>query len=170
MSLPAHLLTDRLALRPLAAEDETACVAVLSDFEVVRWLAPVPWPYGAGDFRAFLADPVPAARWVICRDGAFLGMIGLQGQFGYWLARPAWGQGFASEAGRAVLAAHFADPKAGAVRAGYFEGNARSARVLAKLGFCEIGRSCLPSLALDTVLPHIELKLSRAAFDVACAG
>ncbi|WP_444460211.1 GNAT family N-acetyltransferase [Rhodobacter capsulatus] len=141
MSLPARLTTDRLALRPLAAEDEAACVAALSDFEVVRWLAPVPWPYGAGDFRAFLADPVPAARWVICRDGAFLGMIGLQGQFGYWLARPAWGQGFASEAARAVLAAHFRSAAAEPVRAGYFEGNARSARVLAKLGFREIGRS-----------------------------
>ncbi|ADE86027.1 GNAT family N-acetyltransferase [Rhodobacter capsulatus] len=170
MSLPAHLATDRLALRPLAAEDEAACVAALSDFEVVRWLAPVPWPYGAGDFRAFLADPVPAARWVICRDDAFLGMIGLQGQFGYWLARPAWGQGFASEAARAVLAAHFRSAAAEPVRAGYFEGNARSARVLAKLGFREIGRSRVPSLALDAILPHVELKLSRAAFDAACAG
>ncbi|WP_169583323.1 GNAT family N-acetyltransferase [Rhodobacter capsulatus] len=170
MSLPAHLVTERLLLRPLGAQDEAACVAALAEFEVVRWLAPVPWPYGAGDFRAFLADPVPAARWVICRDAAFLGMIGLQGQFGYWLARPAWGQGFASEAARAVLAAHFADPAADPVRAGYFEGNARSARVLAKLGFREIGKTHVHSCALDAVLPHVELKLSRAAFDAACAS
>lgn len=170
MSLPAHLVTNRLALRPLAAEDEAACVAALAEFEVVRWLAPVPWPYGAREFRAFLADPVPAARWVICREGVFLGMIGLDHQFGYWLARPAWGQGFASEAARAVLVAHFADPAAEPVHAGYFEGNARSARVLANLGFHEIGRSRVHSLALDAVLPHVELRLSRAAFDAACAG
>lgn len=164
MSLPAHLTTDRLVLSPLAAEDESACIAALSDFDLVRWLAPVPWPYRAGDFRAFLTDPVPAAKWAITRDGAFLGMIGLDHQFGYWLDRAAWGQGLATEAARAVLAAHFSDPAAAPVHAGYFEGNARSARVLTKLGFREIGRGHVHSLALDAVLPHVELELSRTDF------
>jgi len=170
VNLPAHLTTERLVLRPLAADDEAACVAALADFEVVRWLAPVPWPYRAGDFRIFLDDPVPAARWAITREGVFLGMIGLDQQFGYWLARPAWGQGLACEAARAVLSAHFADPAAEPVRAGYFEGNTRSARVLAKLGFQDLGKGPVHSLALDAVLPHVELELSAAAFHAACAG
>ena len=167
MSLPAHLTTARLVLRPLAAGDESACVAALAEFDVVRWLAPVPWPYRAGDFRAFLVDPVPVARWAITQDGTFVGMIGLDHHFGYWLCRSGWGQGLATEAARAVLSAHFVDPAAAPVQAGYFEGNARSARVLAKLGFREMGRSHVHSLALDAVLPHVEL--SRTDFGAACA-
>jgi len=170
VTLPSHLTSARLLLRPLAASDQAACVAALSEFDVLRWLAAVPWPYGAEDFRAFLADPVPAGKWAITRGREFLGMIGLDQQFGYWLKRAAWGQGIATEAGRAVLAAHFSDPAAEPVRAGYFLGNESSARVLAKLGFREIGRACVHSLALDAVLPHVELDLSRADFHAACAG
>lgn len=130
-----HLQTGRLTLRPLRASDEAALVAGLNDWEVARWLAVVPFPYGVADFRAFLPVAEPGETWAIEDDQGLAGVVGNGGALGYWLARRAWGRGYATEAVRAVLAAHFADPAAGAVASGHFEGNVRSANVLTKLGF-----------------------------------
>ncbi|HRK43435.1 MAG TPA: GNAT family N-acetyltransferase, partial [Gemmobacter sp.] len=61
-------------------------------------------------------------------------------------------------------AAHFADPAAGPVVAGYFEGNAASARVLAGLGFVETGRDHRRSASLGQDLPHVVVQLTREAW------
>ena len=46
--LPDRILrTDRLVLRPAELHDAQAIADGLSDFEVTRWLARVPYPYGA---------------------------------------------------------------------------------------------------------------------------
>jgi RimJ/RimL family protein N-acetyltransferase len=132
---PDRLGTGRLTLRPLQAADEAALVAGLNDWEVVRWLAVVPFPYGPSDFHAFLPRALPGEIWAIEDDHGLAGVIGNGGELGYWLARRAWGRGYATEAARAVLAAHFAKPEAGPVLSAWHEGNQRSARVLGKLGF-----------------------------------
>ena len=130
-----HLQTGRLILRPLRASDEAALVAALDDWDVVRWLAVVPFPYGPADVRAFLPSAEPGTVWAIEDGKRLVGMIEKDGILGYWLARAAWGRGYATEAARAVLSEHFADPAAGPVGSGYFEGNDWSAKVLTKLGF-----------------------------------
>ena len=61
-------------------------------------------------------------------------------EFGYWIARPHWGRGFASEAGRALIAIARA---LGLTRleASHFLDNPASGRVLEKLGFQSTGIS-----------------------------
>lgn len=129
------LRTGRLILRPLQASDEAALVAGLNDWEVARWLAVVPFPYGPADFRDFLLRAEPGDTWVIADDEGLAGVIGNGGELGYWLARRAWRRGYATEAARAVLAAHFADLAAEPVLSAFHEGNHRSENVLGKLGF-----------------------------------
>jgi RimJ/RimL family protein N-acetyltransferase len=77
------------------------------------------------------------------RDGQLIGMIGLQedGDFGYMLAQDAWGQGFATEMGRALVAYADESPQWSSLKACVFEDNPASARVLEKLGFAE-GAAC----------------------------
>lgn len=134
------LRTPRLLLRPLDEADLPALAARINDFEVAKWLSTVPFPYALADAEAFLAHTRSGAEraWVI-DDGTLRGIVGLGEEFGYWLERSAWGRGYATEAGRAVLAWHFAQPGAGEVLAGHFLGNEASARVLAKLGFDPVG-------------------------------
>lgn len=134
-----HLQTGRLILRPLQASDEAALVAALNDWEVVRWLAVVPFPYGPADFQDFLPMAAPGSTWVIEDAEGLAGVVGMASHLGYWLARRAWGRGYATEACRAVLAAHFADPVALPVHSAWHEGNQRSANVLRKLGFRSAG-------------------------------
>ena len=162
MRLP-HLQTGRLTLRPLLASDEAALVAGLNDWKVARWLAVVPFPYGPQDFRDFLGQAEPGETWVIEDGEGLAGVIGNEGALGYWLARRAWGRGYATEAARAVLAAHFADPAAGPVDSGHFEGNARSVNVLTKLGFHVTGYMIRRTVARpDEDMLSCRMSLTRA--------
>lgn len=163
-----HLQTGRLTLRPLQAADEAAHVAGLNDWEVVRWLAVVPFPYGPADFQDFLPMAAPGSTWVIEDDEGLAGVVGMASHLGYWLARRAWGKGYATEAARAVLEAHFADPQAGPVDAAYFEGNLPSANVLRKLGFQTVGYECKRTLARpDEDILSCRMCLTRAHWDAA---
>lgn len=137
----------------------------LNDLAVAGWLSVVPHPYGAADFRVFQADLAhPGATFAIESSAGFAGILGMEkAVLGYWLLPRAQGLGYATEAARAVLAAHFADG-GGDVTSGYFEGNAASANVLRKLGFVETDRAEKFCRALGRMRPHVGLRLTRAGF------
>ena len=150
-------------------------VAGLNSFDVSRWLARVPFPYGAADFRTFLPLAAPGVVWAIEDAAGFVGVVSLEVRgladapedvIGYWLAEHAWGKGYATEAGRAVLDAHFSGG-GGDVASGYFEDNLRSAGVLGKLGFVETGRARMASLTLGPDAPHVDLRLTAEAYRAA---
>jgi RimJ/RimL family protein N-acetyltransferase len=157
------LRTQRLVLRPLTEPDLPTLADRINDIEIARWLATVPFPYSLADAKAFLAHVQSGAErvWVI-EDGAFRGILGLGDEFGYWLERTAWGQGYASEASRAVLSWHFAQPDSGDVLAGHFIGNQASARVLEKLGFECMGTRLRLCRALGHKVESRAMRLSRA--------
>ncbi|MFM7335537.1 MAG: GNAT family N-acetyltransferase [Tabrizicola sp.] len=165
MALATHYRTARLALRPVAAADESDIVAAINDLDVSGWLSTVLYPYTEEDFRFFLSEIAKPGETFVIQDrlgGA--GVVGLEdGELGYWLAPRAQGLGYATEACLALLAAHFATAGETFV-AGYFEGNVRSARVLEKLGYIETGRRPRHCRALGTDRPHVDLLLTREAF------
>ncbi|WP_404479845.1 GNAT family N-acetyltransferase [Novosphingobium sp. BL-52-GroH] len=142
--------SERLFLRPGWAEDWQDLLATIADETVVRNLAHVPWPYGAQDAQAFVAKPQDhlLPRFLVTLpgpDGARLiggcGISLLDGEvnLGYWIARGEWGQGYATEAARAVLGlAHALGHHR--VVAHHFVDNAASGRVLEKVGFRRTGR------------------------------
>lgn len=151
MSLPTPTLhTARLRLRPFEDADAEDLFALMRDPQVLRfWDAP-PWtdPARADRFVAGcrqLAEDGSGARVVLERsdDGAFLGWCHLTGWnpdyrsagMGYVLARAAWGQGYATEAARAVLDWAFGTLDLNRVQAETDTRNLASARVLEKLGF-----------------------------------
>ena len=161
MALAHRHRTERLALRPVAASDEAAIVAGIDDLAVSGWLAVVPHPYTAADFQHFLADiAVPGETFVIEDGAGFAGVISLvDGVLGYWLHPRVQGKGYATEAGTCLVAAHFASSGA-PLTSGCFEGNLRSAKVLAKLGFVEIGRDVRHCRARKADLPHVNVELT----------
>jgi RimJ/RimL family protein N-acetyltransferase len=166
--MPA-LESDRLILRPPNPRDIEAMAVWLGDYDVAKMTAHVPHPYGERDAAAFVAA-APALRFVIQRkaDGVFLGMAGLHPEdgreLGYWLGKPFWGQGYASEAARRLVAHAFAGLGWAEIRAAWFHDNPASGHVLAKLG----GRACAVRLRDcrargHKVLCH-EMVLTRADF------
>jgi RimJ/RimL family protein N-acetyltransferase len=73
------------------------------------------------------------------RDNVLIGICGVRPaegfEMGYWIGKPYWGQGYATEAARLVLAFAFGGLNAAQVIAGWMADNPASGRVLEKLGF-----------------------------------
>ena len=144
------LTTDRLVLRPVADGDADALWAMHSSAHVLRYWDSPPWTDRAradvfvARSRA-MAEEATGVRVVIERvaDGAFLGWCALSrwnpdfrsAALGYCLDEPAWGQGYATEAARALIGWALATLDLNRVQAECDTRNPASARVLEKLGF-----------------------------------
>ncbi|MEL6521725.1 MAG: GNAT family N-acetyltransferase [Pseudomonadota bacterium] len=153
----AVIKTDRLLLRPFVQDDAPAIVDGIGDLAVARWLRTVPIPYRLEDAETFLAsvEGDEGQIWAIEGEAGLCGVIGTDEELGYWLRQDHWGRGLVTEAARAVLADWFSNPDAPPITSGYFDGNARSAGVLGKLGFGKRGTQTLHCQALDQdVLSH----------------
>lgn len=151
MSLPAPTLsTARLRLRHFIGADADALFALHSNAHVLRYWDAPPWrePARAERFIAAcrqIEEEGSGARLAIERgaDGVFLGWVGLtrwnpdhrSASLGYCLDDAAWGQGYATEAARALLRWAFDTLDLNRVQAEADTRNAASARVLEKLGF-----------------------------------
>jgi RimJ/RimL family protein N-acetyltransferase len=140
--------TERLFLRPAWPEDWQAVLGGIADEGVVRNLARAPWPYGPDEAREFTRKPqdprYPHFLIVEAASGRTIGCVGLgldpQGgaEIGYWLARPFWGRGYATEAAGGVIEiARLLGHRT--LAAGHFVDNPASGRVLRKLGFSPTG-------------------------------
>ena len=141
--------TDRLVLRRYEKDDVAALVPLATEWDVTRWLPQIPHPYTEHDARTFIAqaqslvDERREYQLAITRkdDGALMGTIAVHvasrsiPELGYWLGKPFWAQGFATEAARAMVG--FARNGLGlsALMARVFDGNTASERVLVKNGF-----------------------------------
>jgi RimJ/RimL family protein N-acetyltransferase len=144
--------TNRLLLRPGWIEDAPSLArAVNSDPAIARNTVRIPWPYTLDDALAFLtlnqSPPTPACLVFARTSGAprLVGSVGIhpgeQGlEIGYWIARPYWGLGFATEAASGLLRAARSSLKLGCIYSGHFADNPASGRVLHKLGFRPTGR------------------------------
>ena len=165
---PDPIHTEHLVLRPLLVTDGAAIACAANDLEIARWLVRMPHPYAPEDADAFVHENLGNAGtvWVIEAQGHFAGIIGTKGEFGYWLARTAWGQGYATEAGRAVLSCAFARRYQLHIDAGHLAGNVRSRRVLDKLGFHQTGQDQRFVPALGHECDHVTMRLRRASWQV----
>ena len=167
--------TERLLLRPGWAEDAPALAQAIADEMIVRNLSSAPWPFSLRDAEAHLAaprDPLLPSLLVFERtDGApvLVGSCGLGRrasgavEFGYWIARPHWGRGFATEAGLALVAMAKA-LGIGRLEASHFLDNPASGRVLEKLGFKSTGMiAARLSCARGVEIPARYVRLELAA-------
>ncbi|HEX8573852.1 MAG TPA: GNAT family N-acetyltransferase [Allosphingosinicella sp.] len=157
--------TERLLLRPGWSQDAPALFGAIADERIVRNLATAPWPYRPGDAEAWLAterDPrEPSLLIFRCTNTApeLIGAIGVGRrptgdlELGYWIARHHWGRGYATEAGRAVLAMARHSLRLRRLSAGHFLDNPASGRVLEKLGFRSAGK----------IVPHYSAGRGEAA-------
>lgn len=170
-------MTPRLLLRPGWREDAPAVFAAVADEAIVRNLAQVPWPYRLEDAERWLAGPKDAA-WPSClifvRGGdrpRLAGCVGLHPdetgapELGYWIARPFWGRGIATEAAGAMVAAARHSLRLPRLVSGHFTDNPTSGRVLEKLGFRPTGMTRRYSAGRGEEVPCRLLELDLAEED-----
>lgn len=165
--MTAPIITKRLSLRPLHPADAPAFVAMLGDLEVSKWMAQIPHPYGAEDFAAFAART--EALWpdmmVIDLAGSAIGSVYTGTGLGAYLERAHWAKGYGAEACSASIDHVFDRTDRASFKTGYFVGNMASERLLKRLGFAELGHSMQMCLARQQALPHVDMELTRAAWE-----
>lgn len=143
------LATGRLVLRPLAMDDIDQLQVLANDADVARSLASLPYPYTREDALAFIEQARGAMRhaqafnFAVTRqdDGVLVGVAGLTvhtahytAEMGYWIGSPYWGQGYATEAARALIHFAFERLELHRVYAAHFVDNPASERILQKVG------------------------------------
>ncbi len=170
------LETARLLLRPLAAGDLEFIFQHFSDPEVGRYLLdedPLTTRKEAQAIVDFYVSPGPKTynRWVIVRklDLQAVGTCGFhrwnkahcRAEIGYDLARPAWRQGFMTEALTAVLEYGFTQMQLHRIEALVHPENAASIRLLERLEFQKEGLLRHYFRQGDTYYDHWLLALLR---------
>ena len=147
MSQPT-LTTKRLILRPFAVVDGPAVRRLAGSFAVADTTSLIPHPYPEGAAEEWIRTHesqyvagTAATFAVVLRTGeALIGAIGLivkpahdSAELGYWIGESHWNQGYATEAGRAVLDFGFRSLRLHRIHAYHFTRNPASGRVLQKL-------------------------------------
>ncbi len=87
-------------------------------------------------------------------------------ELGYWIGRPYWGQGHATDAAAATLAYAFQTLGLDTVSAVTLEANPASLKVLVKLGFVEVARTTWSLSKWPAPRPCIVLALTASAWRV----
>lgn len=141
--------TPRLVLRPLEAGDLPEVARLAGDWDIASMTARIPYPYTLTDARQWL-DGLEAGEVVraITSDDRLFGLTGYlpaadgrSAEIGYWIGKPYWGNGYATEAASALITYGFAKAGFDMLTCCHFADNLASRRVIAKLGFTSTG-SC----------------------------
>ncbi len=138
--------TRMIELRDFLTEDEELLVSYLNEESVTKYLSarlPQPYTKEAAAWWVSTGSKIGIVK-AITKNGLLVGSISaIIGEFerqksaeiGYWLAKPFWGKGYASEALTEFLKTIFASTEIVRLFAPVFEGNVPSAKVLEKCGF-----------------------------------
>jgi ribosomal-protein-alanine N-acetyltransferase len=147
------LETTRLVLRPFEKADAPAVKALAGDAAVARNTLQLPHPYPLEAAESWIASHETLhaehghLHWAVClKSGELVGSMNLgmtrahaHAILGFWIGVPYWGQGYCTEAGRAVMEHAFGTLGLHRVHSHHFARNAASGRVLEKLGFVREG-------------------------------
>ncbi len=155
------LVTERLVLRPPHEDDIADLARLANDRGVADMLARMPHPYGEAEARDFVRRTAErtegcAYALTLADSGTFVGGAGLNEtprglELGYWIGRPHWGQGYATEAAHALIDLAFRATDVEIVNVSCRVVNGGSRRVIHKCGFQYAGQGMLDSLSAGHV-------------------
>lgn len=155
MPRPPDIATERLLLRELRASDAGSVAVGAGDRRVAQYLIQVPSPYPIALARRWVMHRIEwwemgrGVTYAVTLQGdpeMLVGTVSLRryirdrrAELGYWLAAPAWGHGFATEAAQAIIDFGFRELGLARVYAQVIAGNRSSIGVLDKLGMVNEG-------------------------------
>ncbi|WP_203291221.1 GNAT family N-acetyltransferase [Maricaulis parjimensis] len=146
--------TERCLLRLPEMADAPAVSLYCGDYDVAKNTARIPHPYPALGAEMWVL--MTRASWkpqgnqsltvehageVIGGGGVFKRTPSSQWEIGYWIGKPWWGKGFATEIGQALVDLGTKTLGATRLTAAHADDNPASGRVLEKLGFAYTGET-----------------------------
>ncbi len=155
------LVTERLVLRPLREDDADAVQVLAGDYAIADTTLSIPHPYEDG----------MAERWIAAHSSQFelgthavfaielaadqrvVGAISLtlernfsKAELGYWVGKPFWNHGYATEAARRIVEYGFHNLGLNRISSRHLVRNPASGKVMQKIGMRHEG-----TLREDTV-------------------
>lgn len=136
--------TPRLLLRSPVPADASRICWLAGDYDVASMTATIPYPYSEQQAAEWIASVLAREEGVVFaieRSGALIGCTGYRAfgddhaELGYWIGKPYWGMGYATEAVRALIIHAFETGGFDYLTVGHFSDNPASARIIAKFGF-----------------------------------
>ncbi len=143
------LKTRRLLLRPFGNDDIDTVTELAGDFSVYDTTLNIPHPYSRSDSEAWIAshpedlknDRIVIYAITIKKSGVLVGAISLDlkpvydsAEMGYWIGKPYWNKGYATEAAIRMIQYGFDDLHLNRIFAHYFIRNGASGKVMKKAG------------------------------------
>jgi [ribosomal protein S5]-alanine N-acetyltransferase len=150
MTTQPMLQTQRLILRPFILTDAPEVQRLAGDRAVAATTGSIPHPYEDGMAGAWISKHPDAFEKGTCvtfavelrEDHVLIGAISFmdirpehgRAEIGYWIGKPYWGRGYATEAAAAMLDYAFGPLGLNRVMARHFHVNPASGRVMRKIG------------------------------------
>jgi RimJ/RimL family protein N-acetyltransferase len=170
-TIPNALQTARLILRPPRREDAKAVAALANDIRIAQNTLLIPYPYGLSDahewLRAINGNEGDATYLATLGGSVIIGACGVtvrttgKLELGYWIGTHFWGQGYATEAARAVIDHAFSALGCEELYSGARISNPASRRVLEKCGFQWTGVGLYRIRSIASSAPFDRFRLER---------
>lgn len=147
-----RLATARLVLDAFTLDDVPALVELAGHPEIYATTLLIEHPYKPEHAQNWIASHLPVflkgerVNFAVRGNGKLIGSVSLhvnrlcdRGTFGYWIGRPYWNQGYATEALRALFTHGFQQYALEKIEAEHFASNDASGRVMQKVGMTREG-------------------------------
>lgn len=167
------LETERLSLRRPTLADVKAIARLANDRRIAENTRRLPHPYSqehAVEFVRAIAEDGGETVFLIENNFSPIGMVGIDWreedapELGYWLGVEHWGQGFGTEAARAVIDYFFEEFDHELFFSGARVANPASRNILEKCGFQWGGVELRRFEALGSSTPVDRFRLSRGVW------
>ena len=131
-------------MRSPAISDAGRISLLAGDYDVASMTGTIPHPCSEQQAKDWIESALSGDDeivFAITLPGGLIGCTGYRAfgtdhaELGYWIGKPYWGQGYATEAVLALIAHVFDDGGFDYLTAGHFTDNPASERVLRKAGF-----------------------------------
>jgi RimJ/RimL family protein N-acetyltransferase len=159
-------------LRALLLSDAARISLLAGDIDVASMTGTIPHPYSEQMAAEWISSALAGEEGVvfgIVRSGALIGCTGYRAfgedhaELGYWIGKPYWSMGYATEAVRALILHAFEAGGFDYLTVGHFSDNPASARIVAKFGFVPRGQEMRDCAARGARAPCVTYRLDRAA-------
>ncbi len=180
-----RLSTERLILRKISAPDIPKIVEYAGNIGVAETTLNIPHPYSEKDAKFWINIATKGFKEKsqytfgieLIASKEFIGGIGLiinqhsnRAELGYWIAKPFWNQGFATEATKAILTFGFNLLNLNKIYATHLANNPSSGKVMIKNNMIKEGVLKDHILKGNRYQSMVQYGLTHSEFDVSICG
>ena len=162
--------TERLTLKKIEKKDLKILVNHLNNWNVVKWLVNVPYPYTLIDAETWLDKSSKEELALnIYLKSILIGGITIDRRktnnssvLGYWIGEEYWGKGYALEACNFLIRYFYSNHSGNILYASHMLKNEKSKKILLNLGFQKVSEGKVFSLSKNKKVDDVNYELIKS--------